>query len=149
MKEADVKNELMKFLKAKNGAGPIIKHADMSTLGLPDVSVTGGRSTIWLELKLVKYKIWKDFDLRRIVEWNGPQSRLMSLLDYHGTAALYAIFFYRETPRAWHTIVLSGVNVANICNAGGSFKTYSISQGKDFEWVWNTILKYRKEFKEL
>jgi hypothetical protein len=145
MNEARITAELLHFLRTKT-RGLIIKHADQSTIGIPDISITCGHETLWLEVKLIKYKRVKPMELRKIVGFPGPQARTVSLLDFHGSGCGYAIFF--TNGEEWHLYLQDGVEMANLCN-----QNRTITPGKDmlysksFEQVWDWIIKRRK-FKE-
>lgn len=142
MTEATITAELMNFMKNQE-RGVVIKHADKSTIGIPDISITGGGQTIWLEVKLVKYKKDRGFHLRDLVGFQGPQQRLVSLLDFHGSGAAYVFFFYNEMNRKWGVRILSGVSVVNMCNLDDII--VASSEGKQFEEIWQWVIKRRKK----
>lgn len=147
MKESVITAELVEYLNPLN-KGLIIKHADMATLGIPDLSITGGHVTQWVEVKYVDYIKPVDFNLRKIVGWQGPQFRTVASLDFHGTGAFYVIFFHQARKRIWHTFICTGVQCVNLCNTDHEINLSGhtfLWQGKNFEQVWKTLQRGRKD----
>jgi hypothetical protein len=142
MNEAQVTSQLLSFLREKL-RGLIIKHSDLSTIGVPDFSVTSGGLTQWVEVKLVKFKRPKLFDLRKIVDFGKPQSRTMGLLDLHGRS--YYIIFLTDSEQ-WWTYVNSGVSVASACRENLLLDlTKHCSNLKDFETLLRVLKLHMKE----
>lgn len=54
MTEATITVEVMRMLKEHLKVPVIFKHHDISTSGIPDMSITYGGLTFWIELKLLK-----------------------------------------------------------------------------------------------
>lgn len=133
MTEAQITAELLAFLRDKL-RGVILKHNDDSTIGLPDISVTSGGVTQWVEVKLVKFKKADlHFHLAKIVDFGKPQSRLCGKLDLHGRC-YYVIFFTNGS--AWWTYIDSAVSIANCCCGDDTlYLVDSATQKKDFEKV--------------
>jgi hypothetical protein len=144
MNEAAITRDLKDFLISKNGGGPVIKHSDQSTLGLPDLSVTGAKQTVWIEVKLVKFKMPKPVPWRKIVGYNKPQYRCMTTLDFHGASAVYVIFFYNG--KQWWMKHVTGCQMANLCNLDRTVTpAIDMYVGKSFEDIWHEITRRRKE----
>lgn len=143
MNEATITNQLLDYLRKVN-PGPVLKHADKATIGIPDASVTGQGTTTWLEVKLVKFRKSKDFDLNTIVNKDGPQYRLMTLLGYYGSS-LWVIFF--TDGEGWWTYLWKGRDLSQELNLSPLFfinPGSSQPTGKSFESVWIKIQQERK-----
>ena len=52
MTEAALKGDLVKRFRTRLPAAVILRHEDRFTHGIPDISITYGKRTIWLEVKL-------------------------------------------------------------------------------------------------
>jgi len=52
MTEATVKAGLVRAIKAEMGGCVVFRHEDVFTAGVPDISVTWHRRTLWVEVKL-------------------------------------------------------------------------------------------------
>lgn len=50
--EASLKGDLVRELRASLPGAVVLRHEDKITSGIPDISVTLGRVTTWLEVKL-------------------------------------------------------------------------------------------------
>jgi hypothetical protein len=154
MNEATITSELFHWLREKT-RGEVIKHADLSLIGMPDGSVTAGGTTQFLELKLVKVGARKrTFDLAKIVGFGGAQSRLMGRLDHHGAGAYYVIFFM-EGPGKWRMQMTCARRVAELCALGTQLDLdwkqsdftpddYVIHEGKSFEYILEVLKKGMK-----
>ena len=54
MTETQFTSKLVRAIRERLGPGAIVfKHADGYTAGIPDISISLGRNTLWLEAKLV------------------------------------------------------------------------------------------------
>ena len=150
MNETIITHELLTYLRSKL-RGPVVKLADKGTIGLPDATVTSGGTTQWIEIKLVKVgPRTRTFDLRKIVGFGKPQSRMMGLLDLHGRA-WYVIFFTEGVGR-WKTLACGAVTLANLCNQPQATEFYFgthleglVTEGKDFERVLTLLRKNMRE----
>jgi hypothetical protein len=77
----------------------VLKHADKSTVGIPDLSVSGAGRVVWIEVKYVR----PDSSVEREVTKHPAQWANMRLLE-HATArkAFYVVYEERE-PRKFTT----------------------------------------------
>lgn len=141
MDEATITREMTEYLR-KHNPGPVIKHAEKSTLGIPDVSVTGYGHTMWIEVKLIR-GLPEKISLRKTIGFQGPQYRTMSLLDYHGSGAMYVLFFSHR--REWQTCIIGGVEMANLCNLEQHITRLNCHQGKAFEAIAVWLNKRRED----
>lgn len=69
----------------------VLKHADMGTIGVPDISISVGRRTCWIEVKFVR----RGDDLIRLLRRSKSNSQLllMNRLETHSAGALYVVYF--------------------------------------------------------
>lgn len=137
MKESIITGELLTFLRAAL-RGVVLKHNDDSTIAIPDISVTSGGTTQWIEVKLVKFKKASlEFDLAKIVDFGKPQSQMCGKLDLHGHC--HYVIFFTNGP-VWWTYIKTAVAVANLCHAKTPvYLIRDATQRKDFERVLNQL----------
>lgn len=104
MNEAKLVREIIGFIKEALPRAVIFNHHDVSTAGIPDVSVThygGERRTTWLEVKLLEEhetpsSLRKHFDKLQLstawllqgqghahylVGWKSPRGLMLALMD--------------------------------------------------------------------
>jgi len=148
MNEAKITADLVTYLTPLN-RGEITKLSDQSTIGIPDMAVVGGHTTMWVEVKYEKYLKPHPFNLRKLLGWPGPQFRFVAKSDYHGSGSFYIIFFHQTRLRRWNTMIFTGVQAANWCNADENIyldrtSSFPIYEGKAFHILWEEIQKRRK-----
>lgn len=86
MNEAYVTGKLAGALR-EGRAGKVFKHCDRVTSGIPDVSVTNGHGTCWLEVKLTRCPRTTLSEIRV-----GQHAELQEL-EHAGGNVWYMIFF--------------------------------------------------------
>lgn len=128
MTEAQITRELVNYLKSRL-KGVFIKHADLATIGLPDISATTSGRTYWLEVKLIKLKKEEPFVK---IKFDEPQRTLLELLAEHGRAR-YLVF--TRCPKNW------GLNIIEPWATRGACKMEVNWTGKGFE----RIVQYLQE----
>lgn len=89
MNEASITQSLIRALGKELPGSVIFKHFDVSTDGIPDISVTWGKRTVWLELK------WDEGETR-------PTQLVTMMRLGHVGLAFYVRFGYENTcPLTW------------------------------------------------
>lgn len=82
MTEAKIVRDIVAFLKS-HLTGVVLKHNDMRTAGIPDLSVTTGGSTWWFEVKFLP--AWED-RCKSARLFSRLQLEMMRKLDNSGRA---------------------------------------------------------------
>jgi hypothetical protein len=134
MTEASVTSEFLDFVKWHLPC-KAIKHADQSTIGLPDASITVLRRTTWIEVKLIKlgprtpeYITVKDIILSS--KHGKLQLETMRQLQDHGFA-WYLVFIHKGNK--WWTLIISPGSLHNMMKQqSGGFSLTPEVEGKRF-----------------
>jgi len=95
MNEKTLCAALVRTIRQEMSSAVVFKHADRVTSGVPDISVTWGGRTVWLEVKYVKAG-------KKISDEQGIQRRTLDQLSRNGRC-FYVI--YRELPNRNTTMI--------------------------------------------
>lgn len=91
MKEVDLVRNLIDTLRKELAGAVVFKHADTMTAGIPDISVTWGGMTTWLEVK---------YQTGEAIGFRAAQDQMMIRLRLIGSAYYVLYEDRRGTARA-------------------------------------------------
>jgi len=119
--EANLKGELCKYIR-DNSRFVVIRHEDHLTHGIPDISVTGNKKTVWIEVKFGDPKF----------ESRGIQELTMKRLALAGLA-FYVVYYQQLNERR--------VYIVHPNDIGKDFSEWSdFVPGFDHSWVFEELL---------
>jgi hypothetical protein len=122
MNEATHKTKLVKKGRTLHPGYIFLRHEDLWTSGIPDISITGNKRTVWIEVKFAD----PDFESK------GNQDLTMLRLSISGLA-YYVIFVDDETGQSVRIVSPSDYQ---------HWRTKGISiLGFDYEWVLKFIAR--------
>jgi hypothetical protein len=96
MNEASVTGDLLEKIRMAAPSAVLFKHADKSTKGMPDVSMSWRRKTVWMEFKYVKKLkegLFSEKHLGNIFLHDPAQMLTMRRLARSAHASFYLLFF--------------------------------------------------------
>jgi hypothetical protein len=110
MNEAGYKQRLVDHLRKDVKIGVVLRHEDRFVKGHPDISITYGGHTAWVEYKVCETEDWRDWR-----SWmdNLPQLETLFQLEAHGRA-----FYFVYCTRAKKLVILSPGVVRDAVRAG-------------------------------
>lgn len=94
MTEAALKSTLTALLRAQLPSFLVFRHEDKMTSGIPDISTTGNKRTVWIEVKYAD----PQFDCA------GLQELTALRLATHGWACFFVIYELRNKVRTTYIV---------------------------------------------
>jgi len=98
MTEATVVQKIMKGLRSSLPRAVVFKHADLSTAGIPDISISYAGRTTWVEVKLLRPNETRSqtnahFDRLQLATARllDRQVRALYLIAFPGPSGAYAV----------------------------------------------------------
>jgi hypothetical protein len=123
MAEADVTQTVMTELKKRLPSLTFIKHCDRFTTGIPDLSISWARTTVWIEVKVIRYGGASIWDPKY---WMDSVPQLVMVRRLRG-------FYYVYHPTTGMTLFLEAKTVFDAIQADRPISEQDLGQHEFYE----------------